>query len=77
MNLDTIDREDLEDWKAHPTTEAILREMDAERLRVLSDLEIRSAGGGDYGAICAIGGKAAQLRSLLRDIANAKGKEPG
>jgi hypothetical protein len=51
--------------------------MDAERLRVLSDLEIRSAGGGDYGVICAIGGKAAQLRSLLRDIANAKGKEPG
>jgi hypothetical protein len=75
MNLDGVKAEDLQDWKDDDTTGAYGRALRADHQRLLQDLEIAAATGREASFVYALGGKCAQLRSLIQDITNARGKE--
>ena len=75
MILDKLPAEDVQDWKEDATTQAFVAALKADHQRLLSDLEIAASGGNEPAVVNVFGGRCAQLRSLIRDIENAKGKE--
>ena len=75
MMLEGFSAEDIQDWKDDAVTASYGKALRADHQRLLRDLEIAAATGSEPSVVYALGGKCAQLRSLLQDIGNTKGKE--
>lgn len=75
--IEKLSAETVEEWKEHPGTEALLRDLASRHTDQLRNLEQLAAAGEYHGRVNATGGRCAELREVIRMIREAKGTADG
>lgn len=68
ISFDGVDEEDLEDWRASPVTEHLVRQMAKRRGELLEAIERRAVGGIASEDVKPLAGKSSELRDLMSAI---------